>query len=110
MDGLTIQTELIELYDELIVLSSEEAKFVLHISKLESDFQAKIFELNDEFILDNAMRDIENYSEEIKNEIKSQVHNASDGWILFDRRYYAGNKIFESLSVDIQNVKIEENN
>ncbi len=104
-NGLTIQPELIKLYDELISLNSEEAKFVLYISKLESDIQAKIYELNGEFTLENAMKDIENYPEEIKNEIKSQVHNASDGWILFDRQYYHGNEIFESLSVDIQNLK-----
>ncbi len=105
-DGLTIQSELIKLYNESIALSSEEAKFCLYVSKLESDIQAKIYELNGEFTLENAVKDIENYPEEIKSQIKSQVQNASDGWILFDRKYYRDNKIFESLSVDVQNLKM----
>lgn len=101
---LSIQSELIHLYDEAIALNTKEAKFVLYISKLESDMQAKIYDLNGDFTLENAMKDIENYPEEIKNEIKPQVQNASDGWILFDRRYYNGDEIFESLSNDVQNI------
>ncbi len=104
-NGLNIQNELISLYDELVSLETEESKFVLYASKLESDFQAKKYELDGEFTLENAMKDIENYPEDIKNEIKANVKNSSDGWILFDRRYYNGDKIFESLSIDIQKIK-----
>lgn len=101
-DGLAIQSELVSLYDEAIELSSKEAKFALYVSKLESDIQAKKYELEGEFTLENALADIENYPEDIKAEIKGQVENASDGWILFDRRYYDNDEIFVSLSKDIQ--------
>lgn len=101
-DGLAIQSELVSLYDEAIELSSKEAKFALYVSKLESDIQAKKYELEGEFTLENALADIENYPEDIKEEIKGQVENASDGWILFDRRYYGDDETFVSLSKDIQ--------
>ena len=101
-NGLAIQGELISLYDEAIELSSKEAKFALYVSKLESDIQAKKYELEGEFTLENALADIENYPEDIKSEIKGQVENASDGWILFDRRYYDNDETFVSLSKDIQ--------
>lgn len=101
-DGLAIQSELVSLYDEAIELSSKEAKFALYVSKLESDIQAKKYELEGEFTLENALADIENYPEDIKAEIKGQVKNASDGWILFDRRYYDNDETFVSLSKDIQ--------
>lgn len=101
-DGLAIQSELVSLYDEAIELSSKEAKFALYVSKLESDIQAKKYELEGEFTLENALVDIENYPEDIKAEIKGQVENASDGWILFDRRYYDNDETFVSLSKDIQ--------
>ena len=64
-NGLRIQSELVSLYDEAVALESEEAKFVLYISKLESDIQAKEYELSGEFTLDNALADIENYPEDI---------------------------------------------
>jgi 5'-deoxynucleotidase YfbR-like HD superfamily hydrolase len=101
-NGLNIQSELVELYDESVALETNESKFVLFVSKLESDIQAKKYELDGEFTLDNALNDVNNYPEDIKNEVLPQVKNASDGWILFDRRYYNGDEIFESLSQDIQ--------
>jgi cell division protein YceG involved in septum cleavage len=103
--GLSIQAELVALYDESVALQTDEAKFVLYVSKLESDLQAKKYELDGEFTLDNAMKDINNYPEDIKAEVLPQVENASDGWILFDRRYYNGDEAFESLSRDIQKLK-----
>jgi hypothetical protein len=104
-NGLNIQAELIDLYDESVSLETNEAKFVLYVSKLESDIQAKKYELDGEFTLDNAMKDINNYPEDIKNEVLPQVKNASDGWILFDRKYYNGDETFESLSKDIQKLR-----
>ncbi len=101
-NGLNIQAELLDLYDELVALETKEAKFVLYVSKLESDIQAKKYELDGEFTLDNAKKDINNYPEEIKNEILPQVKSASDGWILFDRRYYNDDETFISLSHDVQ--------
>ena len=101
-NGSSLQNELVALYDEAVALESREAKFALYVSKLESDIQAKKYELEGEFTLENALADIENYPEDIKEEIKGQVENASDGWILFDRRYYGDDETFVSLSKDIQ--------
>lgn len=100
--GLSNQDEILKLYDEAVALESNEAKFVLNITKLESDIQAKQYELEGEFTLDNAKKDIENYPEELRAEIKDKVVNASDGWILYNRKYYDNDEVFMNLSKDIQ--------
>ncbi len=102
--GLKIQRELLDIYDEFVEQKTEESKFVLHVSKIESDIQAKKYELDGDFTLENALNDVENYPDKIKDEIKPQVKNASDGWILFDRKYYNDDG-FIKLSQDIQNLK-----
>ena len=103
-NGLKDQNELLAIYDEAETLESPEAKFALYVSKLESDLQAKKYELDGDFTLENAKKDIENYPEDIKAEIKPQVTNAADGWILFDRRYYNNDETFTELSKDIQKI------
>lgn len=103
-DDLEDGEEYIALYDESLELKTLEAKFVLYVSKLESDIQAKKYEINGDFTLENALKDVEYYPENIKREVKPQVENASDGWILFDRRYY-DDANFIGLSEDIQKLK-----
>ena len=102
--NLADKEEYISLYDESLELKTLEAKFVLYVSKLESDIQAKKYEINGDFTLENALKDVEYYPENIKREVKPQVENASDGWILFDRRYY-DDANFIGLSEDIQKLK-----
>ena len=97
------QNEFVNIYNEFDAQETEEAKFALYVSKLESDLQAKIYELNGDFKLENAL-DVKNYPEELSKEILPQVKKASDGWILFDRRYYNNNETFTELSKDIQNL------
>src|SRR5574344_1578914 len=63
-NGLNIQNEFIELYDEAIALQSHEAKFALYVSKIESDIQAKAYEIKGDFTLENALKDIEYYPED----------------------------------------------
>lgn len=104
IDGLIKQEELVSLFEEVYEKASKEAIFACNVSKIESDLQAKIYDLKGEFSLENALADIKNYGDKLAEEILPQVKNASDGWILFDRRYYAGNALFESLSKDIQNL------
>ena len=103
-DNLADKEEYISLYDESLELKTLEAKFVLYVSKLESDIQAKKYEINGDFTLENALKDVEYYPEDIKREVKPQIENASDGWILFDRRYY-DDANFIGLSEDIQKLK-----
>ncbi len=105
LEPLQIRDELLSLYDEAVAEETKDAKFVLYVSKLESDIQAKKYEMDGYFTLENALKDIEYYPEDIKKSIKPQVENASDGWILFDRRYYEGNDDFVNLSNKVQGLK-----
>lgn len=104
-NGLIKQDELVNMYDEFELQETEEAKYVLYVSKLESDLQAKIYELNGDFKLENAIEDVKKYPEELSKEILPQVNKASDGWILFDRKYYGNNEMFTQLSKDIQDIE-----
>lgn len=106
-NGLMKQQELMDLLEEIYLKETKEAKFVNQISKIESDIQAKIYDLSGDFSLDNALEDAKHYGEELSNEILPQMRNASDGWILYDRKSYT-DEIFKSLSEDIQNIKEEE--
>ena len=106
-NGLMKQQELMDLLEEVYQKETKEAKFVNQISKIESDIQAKIYDLSGDFSLDNALEDAKHYVEELSNEILPQMRNASDGWILYDRKSYT-DEIFKSLSEDIQNIKEEE--
>lgn len=104
-NGLIKQDEIIELINELYKMETKEAKFSYNVSKIESDLQAKIYDLKGEFDLDKALLDAKNYGEELSKEIIPKMKHASDGWIEYDRRYYVGDKIFEDLSHDIQNIQ-----
>ena len=99
--GLIKQQELVDLANEYSNKETKEAKFVYQLTKIESDIQAKIYDLRGEFNLQDAKEDAQYYPEDIKAEILPQMINASDGWILYDRRYYT-DEVFKSLSEDIQ--------
>lgn len=83
---------------------SREAKFVKQLSKIESDIKVKIYDNNGYFDLDKAKEDAKYYGEELSSEIIPQMKNASDGWIMYDRRYYTDD-MFKSLSDDIQKMR-----
>lgn len=99
--GLIKQEELLSLIDEYSKKETKEAKFVYQLTKIESDIQAKIYDLRGDFNIDDAKADAQYYPEDIKTEVLPQINNASDGWILYDRRYYTDDE-FRSLSEDIQ--------
>jgi len=94
-----LPSSLVGIYDEYIKGESEEAKFALMVSKLESDFQAKKYELDGEFTLENAKEDIKNYPEELQSKL-GDITKASEGWLNYDRQYY--DELFMSLSKDIE--------
>ena len=102
--GLINQNDFVSIYNEFEAQTTEEAKFTLYVSKLESDLQAKIYELNGDFKLENALADVKNYPAAISEEILPLVKKASDGWILYDRNYYNNDTVFTELSKDIQNL------
>lgn len=97
------QQELMDLLEEVYKKETKEAKFVDQLLKIESDIQAKIYDLSGDFAIENALEDAKYYGEELSNEIIPQMKNASDGWILYDRKSYTDD-IFKSLSEDIQNL------
>lgn len=100
LNKLSNKEELMNLYEEAENKETKEAKFALMVSKLESDIQAKIYEKNGDFTVENAKKDIENYPEELKSQL-SNIEKASDGWLTYDRQYYS-DELFMSLSKDIQ--------
>lgn len=101
--GLMKQKELMDLLEEAYQKETKVAKFVDQLIKIESDIQAKIYDLSGDFSLENALEDAKYYGEELSNEIIPQIKNASDGWILYDRKSYTDD-VFKSLSEDIQNL------
>lgn len=104
-EDLMAADEFLALLNEANERQTPEAAFAFMVSKIESDLQAKIYDLNGEFDLDKALEDAQNYGESLASEIIPQMVNASDGWILYDRRYYQGSKLFEDLSEEIQRLK-----
>ena len=83
---------------------SKEAKFVYQLSKIEADLQAKIYDLNGYMAMEDAKEDAKYFGEELANEIIPQMKNASDSFILYDRRLYTDD-MFKKLSQDIENLK-----
>lgn len=103
-EGLIKQNEFIELLEEAYNIETKEAIVAEELTKIESDLQAKIYDLNGEFAMENAIEDVkEGYGEELASIILPQMKNPSDGWLLYDRRYYM-DEVFKSLSEDIQNL------
>lgn len=99
LNRLSNKDQLVALYDEGKLGQSKEAKFAVMVAKLESDIQAKKYEQEGEFTLDNAIKDIENYPDEIKSKL-GEIKKASDGWITYNQKYYDEN--FMELSEDIK--------
>ncbi len=102
-DGLIKRNEIIELLDEFNAHLTKESIFCYHIDKIEWDLQAKIYDLNGEFDLENAIKDAKAYQGE-NFKIRDRI-TASDIGIEYDKRYYLGDKIFEDLIKDIQNIQ-----
>lgn len=105
LSPLLAKNEYISLFDELAEQKTKEAIFVNKLCKIESDLQAKIYDLKGEFDLDKALKDVENYPVNLVKEIKPLIKNASDGWILFNRQFYEGDVLFENLSHAIQRLE-----
>lgn len=103
-EGLIKQQEIIELLEEYNSLTTREAVFCRHIDKIECDFQAKLYDLQNAFDINKALEDIEYYGIDGEG-IKDKVKSASDVWIEYDKRLYKNDEIFESLINDIQKIR-----
>ncbi len=102
LSKLATSGELLSIYDEYDSQNTKEAKFAKQVCKLESDIQAKIYEKNGDFTIENAKEDIENYPEDVKSQI-TEIKHASDGWLIFDRVYY--DDFFMNFSKEIEEME-----
>lgn len=100
-NDLTMHHEIMDLLEEIYANETKEAKFVTQVTTIESDIQAKLYDLEGRFKVENALEDAKYYGEELANEIIPQIKNASDGWILYDRKHYE-EECFKELSEEIQ--------
>ncbi len=103
--NLTNQEELMTLVKEFQEGITKEAKFTNCVSKIESDLQAKIYDLKGEFTLENALEDIKNFDTDLQQKILPNIKNASDGWLEYDKKYYKEDELFKNLAKDIQELE-----
>ena len=103
-NGLLKHDEIVALMKEYEENQSKEARFVYQLSKIEADLQAKIYDLDGYMAMEDAKEDAKYFGEELANEIIPQMQNASDSFILYDRKLYTDD-MFKELSQDIQNLK-----
>ncbi len=99
LNKLSNNSRLLEVYKEYKERTSREALFAYMVCKLESDIQAKKYELDGLLSIEAAKADIEDYPEEIKSRL-TNISKASDGWLEYNRQYY--DDMFLELSSDIQ--------
>ena len=95
LSSLSSKDELLEIYEEYSNKETKEAIFTYKLSKIESDIQVKIYDLDGCISIEKAKEDVSYYDEPV------EIKNASDGWILFNRKFY-DDELFNSLSKDIE--------
>lgn len=103
-DGVLRHDEIVSLIKECEENQSKEARFVYQLSKIEADLQAKIYDLNGYMSMEDAKEDAKYFGEDLASEIIPQMKNASDSFILYNRRLYIDD-MFKNLSQDIQGLK-----
>lgn len=96
LSSLSSKDELLEIYEEYSNKETKEAIFTYKLSKIESDIQVKIYDLDGCLSIEKAKEDVSYYDEPV------EINNASDGWIQFNRKFY-DDELFSSLSNDIEN-------
>ena len=91
-------SEIEMLLDEFNDKLTDEAKFCYQIDKIECDFQAKVYDLQDAFKFEKAKDDLAFYGER-KEEIEKNSKTASDFWIEYDKPKYQNDEIFKELII-----------
>ena len=103
-DGLIKQDEIRELLKEFDNRSSKEAMFCHYIDKVECDFQAKIYDLQGHFSMEEAISDIKYYDVDL-DEMMKKIKKPSDIWLEYDKQIYKGDELFTNLQEDIRNIE-----
>ena len=88
--------EIEELLDEFNDYETNESKFCYHIDKLECDFQAKVYDLQGAFSIENARTDLEYYGKDAER-IEKVSKTASDYWIEYHKPIFDADEIFKKL-------------
>jgi putative hydrolase of HD superfamily len=96
LSSLSSKDELLAIYEEYSNRETKEAIFTYKLSKIESDIQVKMYDLEGCLDIEKAKEDVSYYDEPV------EIKNASDGWIQFNRKFY-DDELFSSLSNDIEN-------
>ncbi|MBE6161831.1 MAG: HD domain-containing protein [Firmicutes bacterium] len=104
-DGFIQKDEIVKLLEECQNLETEEAKFVKMVSTLESDLQAKIYDINGFIDKDKAKEDAEAC---FGVDNMPDINNPSDGFTTYNKKYYVGNEYFMNFSNDIQKINSRE--
>ena len=104
---LSSKDELISLVNEFNEGKTKEAKFCYLIDKMECDMQAKVYDLEGNFLIEKAKKDLVYYGSSAK-EIEKNAKVASDYWILYDKPKFKNDKIFKLLCDELLKIKSDE--
>ena len=104
---LSSKDELISLVNEFNEGKTKEAKFCYLIDKMECDMQAKVYDLEGNFLIEKAKEDLVYYGSSAKK-IEKNAKVASDYWILYDKPKFKNDKIFKLLCDELLKIKSDE--
>lgn len=104
---LSSRDELISLVNEFNEGKTKEAKFCYLIDKMECDMQAKIYDLDGNFLIEKVKEDLVYYGSSAKK-IEKNAKTASDYWILYDKPKFKNDKIFKLLCDELLKIKSDE--
>ena len=108
-NGLRKKDEIISIINEFNERKTKEAIFCYHIDKIDADMQAKLYDLEGVFDIEESKKDLEYYGDR-KDEIASKSNTASDYMIESDRPKYDDDEIFKDLLNEIQGWNYEKDN
>lgn len=104
---LSSRDELLSLVNEFNEGKTKEAKFCYLIDKMECDMQAKVYDLDGNFLIEKAKEDLVYYGSSAKK-IEKNAKTASDYWILYDEPKFKNDKIFKLLCDELLKIKSDE--
>lgn len=105
VSGLINEEEIVSLLDEFNARITKEAKFCYHIDKLEADLQAKLYDLEGYFDLENEKADCRSWYGEKAEDIIATSKCASDIWLKCDSYIYEDDELFHELQKAIADIK-----
>ena len=104
VNGLIKEDEIIELLEEFSARTTKEAIFCHYIDKLEADLQAKLYDLEGKFDLENEKADCRAWYGESAEEIIASSTCASDIWLKCDHHIYEDDELFSELQTAIMDI------